>query len=433
MSSDIAIQVEGLSKRFEMYAQPRDRLLQMMSFGRRQYFKEFWALKNINFEIQKGETVGIIGPNGAGKSTLLQILCGTLNPTVGQVQTNGRVSALLELGSGFNLEFTGLENIYLNAQILGISREEISQKLQQIMEFAEIGDFIHQPVKTYSSGMYARLAFAVAVHVEPEILIVDETLSVGDMVFQAKAVQKMRELMANCTVLFVSHSLGTVKSFCNRAIFIDGGRVVKDGPASDVCDLYEATMQERLLAKASLANLSKAPSTSGGQFSTAVNEWAVDLSFPDGGAEFRVGSGAMRIIRADLMVNGSKARIASFGDQLSLRLVICANRDIMAGAIVGYMVRNANALDVFGRNIYNDKQSLPALTEGDLVEVVFSFKCVLSAGIYSISLGVKSEPYIPEFFDQIHVARTFEVAPIAGNYIPGLVYIDNDISITVKN
>lgn len=433
MSSKFAILVKNVSKRFEMYAQPRDRLFQFFSFGTRQYFKEFWALRNISVEIRKGETVALIGPNGAGKSTLLQIICGTLSPTSGSVLSSGRVSALLELGSGFNPEFTGVENVYLNAKILGISQDEIERKIDEIAAFADIGDFIYQPVKTYSSGMYARLAFAVAVSVDPEILVVDETLSVGDMLFQAKAVQRMRELMSRCTVIFVSHSLGTVKSFCRRAIYIDQGQVVRDGNAAEVCDYYEQAMQKKLLAKQSLVDIANENrvNTTGGVVGRDQALLEPDRFFPESGSEFRSGSRALQVIRGDLFINGRVSKVAQFADLMELRLVLIANMTVSAGAIVGYMIRDKNAVDVFGRNIFNEKKSLPELSKGQRVVVVFRFPCLLSGGGYSISIGVKSEPFIPEFFDSIHVARAFEVVQMVGNYIPGLVYVENKIEIKV--
>jgi teichoic acid transport system ATP-binding protein len=396
------------------------------------YFREFWALRDVNIEIQKGEIVGIIGPNGAGKSTILQIICGTLSPTIGSVETCGRISALLELGSGFNPDFTGIENIYMNASILGIKKNEIDRKIIDIADFADIGDFIYQPVKTYSSGMYARLAFAVAVCIEPEILIVDETLSVGDLLFQSKAVQRMRELMNRCSVLFVSHSLATIKSFCSRVIYIDGGMIIKDGTPSEVCDHYEMVMQDRLLARERLKEKVRTQLYAN-DIGDNIKEliYTPDPTFPESGEEFRSGSGSMKVVRADLMVNDRQSKIAEFGSIITLRLLIVAEREIKPGAIVGYMVRNSNAVDVFGRNLFNERMSLPALSPKQMMEVTFRFPCLLTAGCYSISIGVKSEPHFPEFFDLIHVARTFEVANIPGNYVPGMIYVENDINICV--
>lgn len=238
MSSDLAIGVHGLGKAYRMYDRPADRLKQMFLRGRR-YYREFWALRGVTFDVAAGETVGIIGRNGAGKSTLLQIISGTVAPTEGVVEVHGRVAALLTLGAGFNVEFTGRENVFVNAAVLGLRPAEIEARLDDILSFADIGRFIDQPVRTYSSGMYARLAFAVAMHVDPQILIVDEILAVGDAVFQRKCIQKFYEIRdRGCTILFVSHDPYQVKTVCRRALYLDEGRCVVFGPARDVIDRY---------------------------------------------------------------------------------------------------------------------------------------------------------------------------------------------------
>jgi lipopolysaccharide transport system ATP-binding protein len=247
-SKEIAIRVEGLSKCYEIYANPRDRLKQFVMprlqrlAGQppKQYFREFWALKDVSFEIKKGETVGIIGRNGSGKSTLLQMICGTLSPTGGSIQTNGRIAALLELGSGFNPEFTGRENVYMNASVLGLSNEEIDTRFDAIAAFAEIGEFIEQPVKTYSSGMVVRLAFAVAINVDPEILIVDEALSVGDELFQRKCFSRIEAIKSKgSTILFVSHSGGTIVELCDRAVLMDMGEKLAVGVPKQIVGRYQ--------------------------------------------------------------------------------------------------------------------------------------------------------------------------------------------------
>ena len=238
-SSDIVLRVENLSKCFEMYEKPIHRLMQTLCAGKRQYYKEFWALRDINFEIYRGECVGIIGRNGAGKSTLLQIITGTLAQTTGTVFTKGRVAALLELGSGFNPEFTGRENIYLNGTILGLTEREIDERLDKILAFADIGDFIEQPVKNYSSGMMARITFAVNAHIDADILIVDETLSVGDVFFQQKCALHLKKLMERgTTLLFVSHSTAAVRELCSKALYLDSGRMVTFADASSAIALY---------------------------------------------------------------------------------------------------------------------------------------------------------------------------------------------------
>jgi ABC-type polysaccharide/polyol phosphate transport system ATPase subunit len=254
-SNDIAIRVSNLNKRYEIYDSPRDRLKQFFlpRFQRKEnrqlkkYFREFWALQDISFNVKKGETVGIIGRNGAGKSTLLQMICGTLSPTSGGVETNGRIAALLELGSGFNPEFTGRENVYMNATVLGLSKDEIDNRFDDIAAFADIRQFMDQPVKTYSSGMVARLAFSVAVQVDPDVLIVDEALSVGDMAFQEKSFTRMKKIRdAGTAILFVSHSPSAVRNFCDRAIWIDAGRMRAIGERLVVCDEYQSEIENEI-------------------------------------------------------------------------------------------------------------------------------------------------------------------------------------------
>lgn len=251
-SNDIAIRVENLSKCYEIYANPRDRLKQFVMprlqrrVGRepKQYFREFWALKDVSFEVKKGETVGIIGRNGSGKSTLLQMISGTLNPTSGSIQTNGRIAALLELGSGFNPEFTGRGNVYMNAAVLGLSNEEIEERFADIVSFADIGEFIEQPVKTYSSGMIVRLAFAVIAHVDADILVVDEALAVGDAFFTQKCMRFLRNFMKAGTVLFVSHDTGAVVNLCSKAVLLNRGQVTEIGIPKNVIEHYLATVYE---------------------------------------------------------------------------------------------------------------------------------------------------------------------------------------------
>ena len=247
MSSDnIVFSVKGVSKQYELFNKPSDQLKQLLlpmiqrllGLKSKRYFTEYSALKDLSFDIKKGETVGVIGSNGSGKSTLLQILCGTLFPSSGSVKVNGRVAALLELGAGFNPDFTGRENVYMNAGILGLRKDEIDTRLDEIISFAEIGDFIDRPVKTYSSGMYVRLAFAVIAHVNADVLIIDEALAVGDALFTQKCMNFLRSFMKMGTVFFVSHDIPSVKNLCSRVIWLDNGQVVKDGNPNAVCDLY---------------------------------------------------------------------------------------------------------------------------------------------------------------------------------------------------
>ena len=253
-SEDSSIQVKDLSKRYEIYSQPADRLKQMVlprmqrAIRRpsRAYFNEFWALRDVSFNVRRGETIGIVGRNGSGKSTLLQMICGTLTPTLGEVTVNGRIAALLELGAGFNPEFTGHENVRLSGLLYGLSEEELRNRYDAILDFAEIGNFIDQPVKTYSSGMYVRLAFAVAINVSPDILVVDEALSVGDEAFQRKCFARIDAIRkAGATILFVSHAASTVSELCNRALLLDHGELLTQGPPKYVVSRYQKLLYSR--------------------------------------------------------------------------------------------------------------------------------------------------------------------------------------------
>lgn len=242
--NDIVIDVSNVTKQYKLYGKPFDRLKEALHPFKKKYHKSFKALSDVSFEIRKGEIVGILGTNGSGKSTILKIITGLLNPTEGTVSVNGKISALLELGAGFNHDMTGLENIYLNGTMMGLSRQDVDEKLNDILNFADIGDFIYQPVKTYSSGMFARLAFAVSINVEPDILIVDEALAVGDMFFQEKCYEKMKQMVRNgSTILFVSHSLPAIRNFCSRAIWIEKGILKDQGKADEICDKYKAFLE----------------------------------------------------------------------------------------------------------------------------------------------------------------------------------------------
>ena len=244
MSSDPVVHAEGVGKNYRLYASPRDRLKQLFASSRRKYYREFAALADVSFDVERGETVGIIGRNGSGKSTLLQIVCGTLQPTAGRIATRGRIAAILELGAGFSPEFSGRENIFLNGYIVGLTQAEIEARLDAICAFADIGDFIEQPIKTYSTGMVVRLAFAVMAHVDAEILVIDEALAVGDARFVQKCMRFLREFKERGTLLFVSHDTTAVSSLCDRVLWLDGGRVKSLGPSKQVCELYLENLLE---------------------------------------------------------------------------------------------------------------------------------------------------------------------------------------------
>jgi ABC-type polysaccharide/polyol phosphate transport system ATPase subunit len=281
MCSDIAISVKNISKTYQIYSKPQDRLKQALFRGRRKYYKDFKALDDVSFDVKKGETIGIVGKNGSGKSTLLQIICGTVAPTSGSVECNGRVAALLELGAGFDPDFSGKENVYLNGAVLGLSKKEITARYDDIVEFAEIGDFIDQPVKTYSSGMYVRLAFAIAISVDPEILVVDEALSVGDINFRNKCMQRIKQLRdKGVTVFFVSHDLGTVQTICDRAIWLSNGEVEHEGPSVEVCQEFYADMIGGKFEKEESKVVVQQPSEAATFTKLTVNAWNTHDGLP---------------------------------------------------------------------------------------------------------------------------------------------------------
>ncbi|MBE2940085.1 ABC transporter ATP-binding protein [Anoxybacillus flavithermus] len=366
MSSDIAIKVENLSKIYQIYDKPIDRLKQSLFRGRRKYYREFTALNNVSFQIRKGETVGIIGRNGSGKSTLLQILAGTLTPTSGSVEVNGRVAALLELGSGFNPEFTGRENVYMNGAILGISKEEMDRRFNEIAEFADIGDFIDQPVKTYSSGMYVRLAFSIAINVDADILIVDEALAVGDIKFQIKCIDKMKEIKnKGTTILFVSHSGEQVKRFCDRAIWLQNGNVRHIGSSSEVVNQYEDSLQLEMLkdqqreVAASIEKINK-------------NEQETELN--------------VDIIAKINSVTMDKIRIKTF-EELVVYIKYTIFTNEVPNFLLGVAIYGNDRKYIFGPNTYLDKVNVPK-TKGTHTVMYKIPKVPLLAGTYFVDAGI---------------------------------------------
>ncbi|MDE2431063.1 MAG: ABC transporter ATP-binding protein, partial [Burkholderiales bacterium] len=361
MSSDLAIKVEGLSKCFHIYDRPRDRLLQMFAGKRKKYYREFWALKDLNFEIKKGETIGIVGRNGSGKSTLLQMICGTLNPTQGDIQTRGRIAALLELGAGFNPEFTGRENVYMNASILGLSKEQIDARFADIAAFADIGDFIEQPVKNYSSGMYVRLAFAVIAHVDADILVVDEALAVGDAVFTQKCMRFIRNFQKNGTLLFVSHDMGSVLNLCEKAIWLHKGEVRQMGASQNIAEQYlQYTLQETYGSDAELhaINQISTEDATKSQISKQIEIWGNALDY---GAEFEVsdnltqangwktGKGEITSVNLEKIDKDNSDCIFKGWDKARITIQAKIHED-MLHPIIGFNVRDKLGQVLFGEN-----------------------------------------------------------------------------------
>lgn len=405
-TDDVAIKVEKLSKCYQIYAAPRDRLKQfvlprLQRLARqspKQYFREFWALKDVSFEIKKGETVGIIGRNGSGKSTLLQMICGTLYPTIGTVKTYGRIAALLELGSGFNPEFTGRENVYMNALVLGLSQEEVDQRFEDIAAFADIGDFIEQPVKTYSSGMAARLAFAVSIYVAPEILIIDEALSVGDVGFQFKCMERLNLLIGSETTLFfVSHDMGMVKALCQRAIYLKKGQLFEFGATEAVVESYLMDMRDAQSRSAS-ANLSVTPkaTSAGANRAFGTDQGAIlDASFVDTGL--------------GVYVPGDRARI-----RVTFEYDSTVRRPTL---VVGIMDRRYLLIS----GSYCTQISKTENTMRLIVESSFDVK--LTAGRYFITLAIEDRltHSITKTVDKQVGILSFEVVPHETSPLLGMV------------
>lgn len=405
-SNEIAIRVSNLSKCYEIYATPRDRLKQFLlprvqrKLGRQMhnYYREFWAVKDVSFEIKRGETVGIIGRNGSGKSTLLQMICGTLNPSSGTIETNGRVAALLELGSGFNPEFTGRENVYMNASVLGLTTQEIDQRFDDIVAFADIGDFIEQPVKTYSSGMMVRLAFAVIAHVDADILVVDEALAVGDAFFTQKCMRFLRAFIKTGTVLFVSHDTASIRNLCNYAVWLEKGQVLQEGPPKDVCELYLEAFYEAMQGKSSTTKLKafKRPDESIPikdqrlefiNSSNLRNDLQV-FKFDPEAASF--GKGGARIENVHLLdATGDALSWIVGGEQVTLRIVVSVFQDLDS-PIIGFHVKDRLGQELFGDNTFlSYRDNLVFSEQGSELEAEFTFHMpLLPAGEYSISTAV---------------------------------------------
>jgi lipopolysaccharide transport system ATP-binding protein len=415
MTNDIAIKVENLSKCYHIYEQPRHRLLQMIFRGDKQYYREFWALKDVSFEVKKGEAVGIIGRNGSGKSTLLQIITGTLAPSYGSVRTSGRIAALLELGSGFNPEFTGRENVYLNGALLGFTKEQIDAKLDSILAFADIGDHIEQPAKTYSSGMLVRLAFAVQVQVEPEILIVDEALAVGDALFQKRCFQRIEKMVSDgTTLLFVSHEQESVRTLTNRALLLNKGRPVAWGLSSEVVLEYRkllhdeeaeyfASITKKMVERAKQKPLPIAPAV-------ALLDLPELVDIPDAGSGSRTrsdklafGDGEVKVIKVETL-DADQLPCSMFynGEPLRIR-VTCEAFVCIEKLNVAVRLRNKEGVKIYSWGTLNQdmtirtrNQALPIFWErrfaaGERFQVLLDCACDLGNNLYEVQASVSHE------------------------------------------
>lgn len=453
MSSDVIVEVKGLTKVFPVYDKPHHRLMQMVLRNNRRWYREFTAISGLDFVIRRGETVGIVGRNGSGKSTLLQIICGTLAPTQGQVRVRGRVAALLELGAGFNPDFTGRENVYLNGTVLGLSRGQVEAKLSDILAFAEIGDFIDRPVKTYSSGMYVRLAFAVAIHVEPDLLVVDEALSVGDEAFQRKCFARIEHLReGGCTVLFVSHAATTVVELCDRAILLDHGELLADGMPKAVISRYQRMLYAPPAKLAELRDQMKRERTEGtllthespveGSPSRSAsvvsrNKSSYEAYFDEG---LRSQSEVAYPRRGVLIVDphlespdGTRVNVINAGKKYVYTYRVEFDQGV-AGARFGMMIKTLTGVEIGGAVSALVNEAVEWIDAGARLTIRFEFTCVLAGGTYFMNAGVlgrlgEEETYLDRRID----AYMFRVMPSVGRLSTGFVDLVDTVDVTVDS
>jgi homopolymeric O-antigen transport system ATP-binding protein len=414
MCSEPVIEISGLGKAYNIYKKPQDRLKQMLWRRWRRFYEEYWAIHDISLSVGRGETIGIIGRNGSGKSTLLQLIAGTVSPTQGSVKVSGRVAALLELGAGFNPEFTGRENIYLAASILGLNEREIEQRLALIIEFAAIGDFLDQPVKLYSSGMFARLAFAVAAHVDADVLIVDETLSVGDAAFNQKCMRFIRAFKERGTLLFVSHDMGAVAALCDRVVWIDRGALRAQGAAKEICFEYLAAMEQerddsssfrvagRRAAPPEAARIVQDPRRA--LLDNSVHRNEIDLFEFDAEARAFGHQGARILDVAIEDAAGNRLPALVGGEDVVLRIRAEALADVTR-PIMGFQIKDRLGQFLFGDNTYLTYRLQPlAMAAGGRFSARFHFQMpYLPTGDYSvvaaIAEGTQEENVIQHWID----------------------------------
>lgn len=411
---DIAVRVSQLRKKYQLYAKPIDRLKEVLHPFRKSYHKDFYALNDLSFEIKKGQSVGIIGKNGSGKSTLLKILTGIITPTSGNIQVIGRVAALLELGAGFNPDLTGLENVYLSGALIGYSKQEMAKLLPDVLDFADIGDFIYQPVKIYSSGMFARLAFAIAVTVDPDILIVDEALSVGDVRFQQKCIRRMRAIRdGGRTVIFVSHDVALLGTFCDFAIWIHEGLVKEKGAAKEIVNLYTSFMaydlEPKLIANTNCSNVLTDQSS---------QQWWPMLGE-------RLGFGFVEIGNYRFIVDGKSVQFVTGGEEVEMQ-VQYEVLDHIEMPILGVMFRNRFGVLIFGINNRMYNHDFGSLDKGQYIGSIYFKMPVLGNGDYTVSFSIADGTQAThEQLQWIHDGIAFRVMRPGDKYgIGALVVID---------
>lgn len=388
---EYAIQVQDVSKIYRLYEKPIDRLKESLSLTHKSYHRDFFALSNISFQVKKGETVGIIGTNGSGKSTILKIITGVLTPTTGNVRVSGVISALLELGAGFNMDYTGIENVYMNGTMMGFTRSQMDEKLPEILEFADIGDFVYQPVKTYSSGMFVRLAFALAINVEPEILIVDEALSVGDVFFQSKCYRRMEEIRKQgTTILMVTHDMGSVIKYCDRVVLLNKGHYVAEGPAGKMVDLYKKILANQMDALEE--ELEEMNDFSGGMDGQEVlsedkNQGLMKDKISINPNRTEYGNGKAEIYDLGLFdERGNLTNLLLKGEYFEIRERI-RFFDTIQAPIFTYTIKDKKGADLTGTNTMFEGADVKPVGQGDEYEVTFRQKMTLQGGEYLLSMS----------------------------------------------
>lgn len=393
-TDEVAVSARNLGKMYQLYDRPQDRLKQAFLWGRKQLYREFWALRDVSFYVRQGEMLGIIGRNGAGKSTLLQILAGTLPPTVGEVQVNGRVAALLELGSGFNPDFTGRENIYLNGAILGFSRQAMDERFDEIAAFADIGDFIEQPVKLYSSGMYVRLAFAVQACAEPDVLIVDEALAVGDIFFRQKCYQRLENLREQgVSIILATHSMADVEQYCQRALLLDRGKTLAMGSAAETVKRYYLVEQEsRTLARSAPSNLrSSTPVQSVASVEESDSFWPAAEDLLDISDMPQVSNGWARCVAVGVCnSDGQRCHVFQQGETASFFYEFELLQDIEV-PIGGLVIRNEKGVNVHGKNTLQYETEVPIqVSKGSRLRFRQDITLEIALGDYTFTLGLSA-------------------------------------------
>ena len=401
----LAIQVQDVTKVYRLYDKPIDRLKETVSITHKNYHRDFYALRGLSFEVKKGETVGIIGTNGSGKSTILKIITGVLTPTTGQVKVNGKISALLELGAGFNMDYTGIENVYMNGTMMGYTRKEMDAKLQDILDFAEIGDFVYQPVKTYSSGMFVRLAFALAINVEPEILIVDEALSVGDVFFQSKCYRRMEEIRGSgTTILMVTHDMGSIIKYCDRVVLLNKGEFIAQGKPGRVVDMYKKILAGKLDAlreelrreeQSGRQDVQK-PRKEEEEVSLSDFSGGMDLEHPDSLMRDKLtinpdrteyGDGRAEIYDLGLLdQRGNVTNLLLKGEMFTIRECIRFHASLEA-PIFTYTIKDKKGTELTGTNTLYEGADIKPVKAGDSYTVEFTQKMNLQGGEYLLSMS----------------------------------------------